>query len=97
VIGGLAFEALNRAINARGGFLRKASTSITFLLDRELRRRRGILEGLERIDIFDGLPDRELDAIANACRTARLDAGETFTGTAIRVSTSTFWPSARYR
>ena len=77
VIGGLAFEGLNRAINARGGFLRKASTSITFLRDREQRRRRRILKGLERIDIFDGLPDRELDAIANAFRTARLDAGET--------------------
>ncbi len=76
VIGGLGFEGLNRAINARGGFLRKASTSITFLRDREQRRRRRILEGLERIDIFDGLPDRELDAIAKAFRTARLDAGE---------------------
>jgi CRP-like cAMP-binding protein len=76
VVGGLAFEGLNRVINARGGFLRKASTSITFLRDREQRRRRQILEGLERIDIFDGLPDRELDAIAKAFRTARLDAGE---------------------
>jgi CRP-like cAMP-binding protein len=77
VIGGLAFEGLNRAINARGGFLRKASTSITFLRDRELRRRRGVLEGLERIDVFDGLPDRELDAIARAFRTGRIDAGDT--------------------
>ncbi len=76
VIGGLVFEGLNRTINARGGFLRKASTSITFLRDREQRRRRRILEGLERIDIFDGLPDRELDAIAKAFRTVRLDPGE---------------------
>jgi CRP-like cAMP-binding protein len=77
VAGGLVFEGLNRAINARGGFLRKASTSITFLRDREQRRRRTILASLERIDIFDGLPDRELDAIAEAFRTVRLDAGET--------------------
>ena len=28
VAGGLAFEGTNRAINARGGFLRKASTTI---------------------------------------------------------------------
>ncbi len=76
VIGGLVFEGLNRTINARGGFLRKASTSITFLRDREQRRRRRILEGLERIDVFDGLPDRELDAIAKAFRTVRLDPGE---------------------
>ena len=77
VVGGLVFEGLNRTINARGGFLRKASTSITFLRDREQRRRRQILDDLERIEIFDGLPDRELDAIAKAFRTVRLDAGET--------------------
>jgi CRP-like cAMP-binding protein len=76
VVGGLVFEGLNRIINARGGFLRKASTSITFLRDRDLRRRRTILDGLERIDIFDGLPDRELDTLARAFRTARLDAGD---------------------
>lgn len=77
VVGGVAFEILNRIINARGGFLRKASTSMTFLRDREQRRMRTILDGLERIDIFDGLPDRELDAIARAFRTARVDAGDT--------------------
>ena len=76
VVGGLVFEGLNRAINDRGGFLRKASTAITFQRDREQRRRRRILDGLERIDIFDGLPDRELDAIAKAFRAMRLDAGE---------------------
>ncbi len=76
MVGGLTFEGFNRAINARGGFLRKASTSITFLRDREQRRRREILDGLERIDIFDGLPDRELDAVAEAFRTVRLNTGD---------------------
>jgi CRP-like cAMP-binding protein len=76
VAGGLAFEGLNRAINARGGFLRKASTTITFLRDREHRRVLEILDDLERIDIFDGLPDRELDTIARAFRPERLDAHE---------------------
>lgn len=77
VAGGLAFEILNRTVNARGGFLRKASTSITFLRDREQRRIREILDDLERIDFFDGLPDRELDEIARAFRSERLDTGET--------------------
>jgi CRP-like cAMP-binding protein len=77
VIGGIAFEALNRTVNARGGFLRKASTSLTFLRDREQRRRRSVLESLERIDVFDGLPDRELDAVARAFRTGRIDSGDT--------------------
>lgn len=77
VAGGLAFEGLNRMINVRGGFLRKASTSITFLRDREQRRVREVLDDLERIDIFGGLPDRELDEIARAFRSERIDTGET--------------------
>jgi CRP-like cAMP-binding protein len=75
--GGLVFEGLNRIVNARGGFLRKASTALTFVRDREQRRIREILDDLERIDIFDGLPDRELDAIARAFRPEYLDADET--------------------
>ena len=35
-----------------------------------------ILDDLERIDFFDGLPDRELDTIARAFRPERLDAHE---------------------
>ncbi len=77
VAGGVAFEVLNRIINARGGFLRKASTSLTFLRDQEQTRNREILDDLERIDFFDGLPDRELDELARAFRMERIDAGET--------------------
>jgi CRP-like cAMP-binding protein len=68
VVGGLAFEALNRSINARGGFLRKASTTLVYAEQRERRRRRRVLEHLERIHLFDGLPDRELDLLAEAGR-----------------------------
>jgi hypothetical protein len=66
VLGGLVFEVLNRTINARGGFLRKASTTLVYAEQRERRRRRRLLEHLERIDLFDGLPDRELDLLAEA-------------------------------
>ena len=76
VAGGLAFEGLNRSINERGGFLRKASTSLTFLRDREQRRIRETLGDLERIGVFDGLPDRELDTIARAFRSERIDPHE---------------------
>jgi CRP-like cAMP-binding protein len=70
VIGGLAFEGLNRTINARGGFLRKASTTLTYAQQRERRRRRRLLDHLERVDLFDGLPDRELDLLAEVARVA---------------------------
>jgi CRP-like cAMP-binding protein len=68
VLGGLVFEILNRSINARGGFLRKASTTLVYAEQRERRRRRRLFEHLERIDLFDGLPDRELDLLADASR-----------------------------
>jgi CRP-like cAMP-binding protein len=68
VVGGLLFEVLNRSVNARGGFLRKASTTLVYAEQRERRRRRRVLEHLERIDLFDGLPDRELDLLAEAGR-----------------------------
>lgn len=66
VVGGLIFEGLNRTINARGGFLRKVSTTLVYADQRERRRRRRLFEHLERIDLFDGLPDRELDLLAEA-------------------------------
>lgn len=65
VAGGLAFAVLNRTVNARGGFLRKTSTALVHLQQRE-RRRRQLLARLERVDLFDGLPDRELDLLADA-------------------------------
>lgn len=68
VVGGLAFVTLNRAINARGGFLRKASTTLVYAEQRERRRRRQLLDQLERVEVFDGLPDRELDLLAAAGR-----------------------------
>jgi CRP-like cAMP-binding protein len=68
VLGGLGFELLNRTINARGGFLRKVSTTLVYAEQRDRRRRRRLLEHLERIDLFDGLPDRELDLLAGASR-----------------------------
>ncbi len=70
VVGGLAFVGLNRAINARGGFLRKASTTLVYAEQREQRRRRQLLDQLERVGIFDGLPGRELDLLAEAGRVA---------------------------
>jgi hypothetical protein len=45
----VVFEVLHRAVDARRGFLRTTSISITFLRDREGRRRRRILGGLQRI------------------------------------------------
>ena len=45
IVGGLLFIGLNEVVNDYGGFLRKASTTITYLKDRELKARRRELTG----------------------------------------------------
>lgn len=64
VIGGVVFTTLNALINARGGFLRKASTTITYLKARQLRRRWEKLRDLNRVPWFQDLPRDELARIA---------------------------------
>ncbi len=64
LIGGVLFTALNQIINARGGFLRKASTTITYLKDRQIKRLRDELRDLDRVPWFHHLPSEELHLIA---------------------------------
>lgn len=64
VVGGVAFTGLNALVNARGGFLRKASTTITYFKARELLHRRNQLRRLQRVSWFDDLPPDELDVVA---------------------------------
>ena len=64
VIGGLVFTGLNQLVNRYGGFMRKASTTITYVQDRQIRRLRDELKGLDRVAWFHDLPADELHAIA---------------------------------
>lgn len=64
VIGGLLFTGLNQLVNSRGGFMRKASTTITYVQDRQIRRLRDELKGLERVAWFHDLPTGEIHAVA---------------------------------
>lgn len=66
VAGGLAFELLNREVNEKGGFLRKASTAMGFAQQRQRSRTRRLLRRLEAVELFDGLPDRELELLLRA-------------------------------
>jgi CRP-like cAMP-binding protein len=75
VLGGLLFTTLNRLINARGGFLRKASTTLTYLKDRELRARRRELAHLGRFRWFDDLPPSELDVIIDLLEEREYETG----------------------
>ena len=61
ILGGLLFVALNHLLNLRGGFLRKASTTLTYMLACKEARMRGVLEKLVRMPVFHDLPKNELD------------------------------------
>lgn len=75
VLGGILFTALNRFVNSRGGFMRKASTTITYLKDRQLRARRRELAHLGRFPWFEDLPPSELDVIIDLLEEREYDAG----------------------
>ena len=66
VVGGLLFTVLNRLINARGGFMRKASTTLTYLKDRELRARRRELAHFGLAELIDIDRGRHEDTLPSA-------------------------------
>lgn len=74
VVGGLLFVLLNSILNERGGFLRKASTTFTYMLGRKEKLMRRVLEQLERMPVFQHLPAGELDEIASHLTTATIPA-----------------------
>lgn len=64
VLGGLLFTVLNTIVNARGGFLRKASTTITYLRERRAQQLQRELRKLDGIAWFHDLPKEELRMVA---------------------------------
>lgn len=63
VVGGLLFAALNQAVNARGAFLRKFSTTVRFLTDKKRRQAEDLLARLSHVRILRELPPEEIQAI----------------------------------
>ncbi len=63
VAGALLFLVLNNAVNDIGGFSRKVSTRLYQLRRQERRRFRKFLSGMQRLDIFSGLPESDYEAL----------------------------------
>lgn len=74
--GGLLFDLLNHTINRKGGFLRKSSTMIHYLARQRRQRFRQIISRLERLPLFQGLPDEESQYLASIVYSVEYDAGE---------------------
>lgn len=63
IIGSFLFIGLNHIINDHGGFLRKASTTIYHIRRKGRKRFKRILSHLRRIDLFNNLPEEEVDEL----------------------------------
>ena len=54
------FAALNQIVNARGGFLRKAATTVSYLTRRKSEHVRSLAERLSLVPLFQALPPRAM-------------------------------------
>ncbi len=66
ILGSLVYIILNQIVNHRGGFLRKASTTILHMSHLREGRLRGILRNLQRVDVFRDLPKDDLQTLVRA-------------------------------
>lgn len=77
VLGGILFVLLNQVVNNKGGFLRKASTSIAYLRRIKSRRLEKTLERMSQVEFFADLPPEEAQALIPLLNTRRYPAGST--------------------
>lgn len=66
ILGSVLFIQLNHLVNARGGFLRKTSTTFNYIRSRERHKFKRVASHIGRIDIFQDLPPQELEELAAA-------------------------------
>ena len=66
ILGGVLFVVLDNTVNNRGGFLRKSSTVVQYLRRKHRQRFKHALDDLERIALFDDLPQEHIEDLAAA-------------------------------
>ncbi len=59
IIGSLTYLILNHQLNQQGGFLRKTATTIQYFRSRQRKQNRQFFESLNRLPLFQELPDDE--------------------------------------
>ncbi len=76
IMGGLLFVFLNRALNSQGGFLRKPSTIITYIKDKNTKRYRELFRKLSGMPVFNSLPPEEISLLLPYIHSHTYPAGE---------------------
>ena len=77
IIGSLFFIFVNQIVNHSGGFLRKPSTTLAYLTQRESRRFEQKISQLKRLELFQDLPQQWRQKLAECLRVAHYPKGTT--------------------
>ena len=77
IIGSLFFTFVNQIVNNSGGFLRKPSTTLAYLTQRESRRFEEKISQLKRLEVFQDLPQQWRQKLAECLRVAHYPKGTT--------------------
>ncbi len=76
VAGGLLFALLDRLVNTRGGFLRRTSSTITYLTSRQRNRELAIIKDLAGFTLLRDLPTEHINTLVGMVRPVRYGTGE---------------------
>ena len=63
ILGGVLFVILNQTINNKGGFLRKASTTMNHLKRKKLQEIKQVFKKMSQVPILNQLPPEEIQAL----------------------------------
>jgi CRP-like cAMP-binding protein len=63
ITGGLLFVLLNQLVNNRGGFLRKAATTVEYITRKKIQQSKFLLGKLSQVRLFHELPAEEIQAL----------------------------------
>lgn len=75
ILGGLLFYFLNEALNSKGGYLRKVSTTISYFNHMRNKRFRMALKKFSRIKLFRSIPAAQLDFLIQHIRHVHFKKG----------------------
>jgi zinc transporter ZupT len=76
-MGGIIFTGLDSILNARGGFLRHTSSTISYLTARKRDRQLAILEDLAGFPLLRDLPPEHISTLIEMLQPVHYEAGET--------------------
>ncbi len=76
VAGGLLFTLLDHLVNARGGFLRRTSTTISYLTEKRRDRQMATLEDLAGFTLLANLPPEHINTLVSMIKPVHYAEGE---------------------